>query len=195
MKPTYLYIKRHIDTGMLYFGKTTKSNPLKYNGSGRHWKRHLNVHGKNIETLWISELFTDKDDLVEFAEFFSECFDIVKSNRWANEKPENGLDGGREPGFKGKPNTEETRKRTSQRMKTKNPMFDSNIRIKHKEILNSESCRKKKSASKMGNKNVFGKSWYNDGTKSKMFTSMDVPTGWIKGRLNPHWNYNRKKND
>lgn len=39
----YLYVKRHIETGLLYFGKTVK-NPYKYNGSGLRWKRHLRKH-------------------------------------------------------------------------------------------------------------------------------------------------------
>lgn len=57
-KPTYLYIKRHKVTGLLYFGKTTSKNVEKYNGSDTYWGRHLKVHGYNIETLWYC-LFTD----------------------------------------------------------------------------------------------------------------------------------------
>jgi hypothetical protein len=44
--PTYLYIKQHSITGLKYFGKTTKSNPYKYNGSGKYWIRHINKNGK-----------------------------------------------------------------------------------------------------------------------------------------------------
>lgn len=51
--PTYLYIKQHTITGKLYFGKTIK-DPEKYMGSGTHWKRHINKHGKeHVETLWL----------------------------------------------------------------------------------------------------------------------------------------------
>ena len=39
MKPTYLYVKQHNKTGLKYFGKTTKKDPLKYKGSGLYWKR------------------------------------------------------------------------------------------------------------------------------------------------------------
>jgi len=35
MKPTYLYIKEHSKTGLKYFGKTTKSDPTVYDGSGK----------------------------------------------------------------------------------------------------------------------------------------------------------------
>lgn len=44
-KPTYLYIKQHIKTGKLYFGKTVK-NPETYHGSELHWKQHVEKHGK-----------------------------------------------------------------------------------------------------------------------------------------------------
>jgi hypothetical protein len=75
-KPTYLYIKRHDITGLLYFGKTVRKDPTLYLGSGKYWRAHIRKHGKNISTIW-SMLFTDKDLIKEFALFFSEEFDIV----------------------------------------------------------------------------------------------------------------------
>lgn len=96
-KPTYLYIKEHTVTGMLYFGKTSRSEKFlleKYNGSGRHWNNHLKKHGeKFVKTKWY-KLFNTEDDCREFAEFFSELFEITESKKWANEKPETGVDGG-----------------------------------------------------------------------------------------------------
>jgi len=96
-KPTYLYIKQHSLTGMKYFGKTSRSKEFlleKYKGSGKHWTNHLKKHGEEfVTTIWY-ELFDNKDDCIEFAEFFSEEANIVKSKKWANEKPESGIDGG-----------------------------------------------------------------------------------------------------
>ena len=93
-KPTYLYIKQHAVTGLLYFGKTAYYDPIKYLGSGKHWIRHIKKHGtEHVVTLW-HELFTDKDSLVEFALNFSKEMSIVESKSWANLKDENGLDGG-----------------------------------------------------------------------------------------------------
>jgi len=93
--PTILLIKRHNKTGKKYFHKTTKLDLIEsYPGSGKHWKKHLKKHGNNWTNIWISEVFHNKDDLVEFAEFVSEVLDIVKSDEWANLIPENGLDGG-----------------------------------------------------------------------------------------------------
>jgi len=93
IKPTVLYIKQHSVTGMKYFGKTTK-DPYKYNGSGKHWRRHIKKHGKEyIITTRLFGPFTDKDALIEFALAFSRDNNIVESELWANQKPENGLDG------------------------------------------------------------------------------------------------------
>ena len=109
MKPTYLYIKQHSITGMRYLGKTTKLDPYKYNGSGKHWIRHINKHGLNyVETVWVSEPFIDESLLMEFALLMSEEMDIVNSDRWANLKFENGLDGGGDwSSMKGKKQTPE----------------------------------------------------------------------------------------
>jgi hypothetical protein len=90
-KPTFLYIKRHIVTGILYFGKTTR-NPEKYKGSGLHWKRILRKHGTEIETLWYC-LFLDQQECSNFALKFSEINNIVSDPSWANLIIENGIDG------------------------------------------------------------------------------------------------------
>lgn len=90
---TYLYVKQHKTTGLKYFGKTTNSNPYKYNGSGLYWSSHLAKHGYNIETLNVWE-FTDLNECEKFARDFSQKNNIVNSPKWANIKEENGKDGG-----------------------------------------------------------------------------------------------------
>lgn len=93
IKPTYLYIKQHSITKKKYFGKTTK-DPYKYNGSGSYWLKHIKKHGKeHIVTLWVSNLYYDTS-IVDVALYFSFENNIVESSEWANQKPENGLDGG-----------------------------------------------------------------------------------------------------
>jgi hypothetical protein len=88
----YLYAKQHNLTGKRYFGKTTR-DPYKYNGSGLHWKRHCNKHGKNdVTTTWV-HAYEDMDLLQQEALFFSKVYNIVESDEWLNMKPENGLDG------------------------------------------------------------------------------------------------------
>ena len=94
MTETYLYIKQHEITGLKYFGKTTKKDPYKYNGSGKYWTRHIKKHGvERVKTIWC-KLFTDIDELQRVALAMSEMYDIVDSEFWANMQPENGLDGG-----------------------------------------------------------------------------------------------------
>lgn len=97
-KPTFLYIKKHTKTGLLYFGKTTK-NPENYVGSGLHWKRHIYKHGiEFVETIWFC-LFLDEESIVDFALQFSLENNITESESWANLQPENGIDGGSTPGI------------------------------------------------------------------------------------------------
>jgi hypothetical protein len=96
-------IKRHRNTGLMYFCKTSTRHPLKYYWSGSYWKKHLKIHGKDVDTVWY-RLFDCEEDLVEFALFFSEVFDIVAATTngkkiWANELPEDGLQGGQNRGM------------------------------------------------------------------------------------------------
>lgn len=101
-RPTYLYIKRHSVTGLLYFGKTVKQDPVKYLGSGRYWGNHIMAHGKEyVETLWYC-LFYDSEECNKFAINFSIQEDIVASKQWANQDIETGF-GGRQMGCKGFP--------------------------------------------------------------------------------------------
>ncbi|HRC95220.1 MAG TPA: hypothetical protein PK317_00325, partial [Coprothermobacter proteolyticus] len=120
-KPTFLYIKRHSKTGLLYFGKTSK-NPETYLGSGKHWKRHFKKHGKEfVETLWYC-LFVDEESLVLFANEFSVQHNIVESVLWANLIPENGINGGSTPetnGWKGKHHSFEHRKYIAEVMRNR----------------------------------------------------------------------------
>lgn len=79
----------------------------------------------------------------------------------------------------------------SKRMKNNNPMFRDDVKIKHKKAINTPENIKQKSERAIGNTYTKGKKWYNNGEISKM---MDFcPEGWFVGRLNPHWNYKRKK--
>lgn len=120
----YLYHKRHRKTGLNYFGKTTV-DPYNYTGSGKYWKRHLNKHGLDIETVKVWE-FTDQEECTKFALQFSIDNNIIESKEWANLKVENGKDGG-DPGpigrqkiaesKLGKKHTPEQNQRKSERQK------------------------------------------------------------------------------
>lgn len=97
--PTYLYVKTHTVTGLKYFGKTTKSDPYKYLGSGVYWLRHCKKYGRTATTRIVG-YYTDKEKCMRAAERFCDRHDIVDAvgtdgkKLWANCVPENGLDGG-----------------------------------------------------------------------------------------------------
>ena len=115
----YLYIKQHSNTKLKYFGKTMKSDPFKYLGSGTRWLNHIKKHGKDkVVTLEIWG-FDDQDLCSEFALAFSKKNNIVESTEWANLRPENGLDG-LPAGFNGHM-TAERRTQHSVRWKRNNP--------------------------------------------------------------------------
>ena len=97
-KPTRLYIKRHSVTGLMYFGKTVKTDKdfEKYNGSGSYWSNHIKKYGvKHVKTIWVSDVYTiDRiRELVRDALDYSTYYDIVISEEWANQIIENGLGG------------------------------------------------------------------------------------------------------
>jgi len=89
---TYLYHKRHLKTGLNYFGKT-KTDPYNYRGSGVYWNDHLRKHGYDVETVQVWE-FDNLEECSRFALEFSKKHNIVESKEWANLCPENGFDGG-----------------------------------------------------------------------------------------------------
>ena len=84
---------------------------MKYRGSGKLWKIHLKEFGDEVETIW-HELFVDRDDIIEFATFFSSVNDIVNATDrngkkiWANLIPEKGIGSFGNSGRK-RPETEE----------------------------------------------------------------------------------------
>lgn len=89
----YLCVKIHTKTNLKYFCKTSKKDPYIYKGSGIHWLRHINYHGKEfVKTLKVWT-FTDEQDASIFALKFSRDNKIVESKNWANLQEENGLDG------------------------------------------------------------------------------------------------------
>lgn len=100
IKPTRLLIKQHTITKLKYFCKSTRNDYMEYNGSGVEWSEHLKKFGKFVETIWVSEPFTDKTELKNFAINFSIENNIVESNEWANRIIETGIGGGGKPGTK-----------------------------------------------------------------------------------------------
>ena len=103
-KPTWLYVKQHLLTGMLYFGKTGKEDPYTYLGSGKLWLRHIEKHGTDLVVTLHAKLYKNKKSCNLDALAFSKKHEVdhrihgqkVNSlgEKWANLKPEDGLEGG-----------------------------------------------------------------------------------------------------
>ena len=90
---TYLYVKTHTITGLKYLGKTIEKDPHKYPGSGKYWRLHLKKHGKHYTTEILKEC--QHPAMVEYwGQYYSDLWNIVDSDEWANLKPEAG-DGGK----------------------------------------------------------------------------------------------------
>lgn len=116
-RQTFLYIKHHKITGKFYFGKTVRSDPEKYFGSGIRWSRHIKLHGiEHVETLWYC-LFLDEESCKEFALLCSNQWNIAKSDDWLNLIREDGLVGGAIR--TGIPQSSKTRKKISKSHKGK----------------------------------------------------------------------------
>src|SRR5579863_8730157 len=90
-----LYVKQHNQTGLKYLGSTTTYNPERYPGSGLYWKRHLDTYGNDVST-YIIATFDNQKDLHEAGLFYSNVWNIVESDEWANLKEEAGIEGGRQ---------------------------------------------------------------------------------------------------
>jgi hypothetical protein len=87
----YLYVKTHNITGLKYLGKTTK-DPFKYQGSGKYWKRHIKKYGYDVvtEILYQSE---NIEDIRKIGMYYSNVWNIVESEDWANLIEEYGTGG------------------------------------------------------------------------------------------------------
>lgn len=86
-----LMIKTQNKTGLKYLCITKRHDWENYAGSGTHWKNHLKKHGNDIST----ELLYETDDYQEFVIwclFYSELFNVVLSEEFANQIPESGYD-------------------------------------------------------------------------------------------------------
>ncbi len=120
-KPTYIYIKTCNHCNLKYIGKSTLKTEKKvhnYTGSGLYWKPHLKKHSKGYKSVIINYFNeNEKQQCKDFCLFVSNFFNVEKSDKWANLKLENGLDGG--DTFSGRTHAEKTKKLMSEKQKGK----------------------------------------------------------------------------
>jgi hypothetical protein len=151
--------------GLNYLGITHK-NPYKYGGSGVYWKKHLKAHNTKINEIKTLILFetSNYSELCERGRYYSELYDIVNSNEWANLIPETG-----DNSVLGMKHSEETKKKISDIHRgrfcgEKNPMFGKLVSEETREkISKSNTGQKRTEETKnkirnklIGNKNTLG---------------------------------------
>jgi hypothetical protein len=180
--PIYLYIKTHNKTGLKYFGKTTKKNPYKYLGSGKHWLAHLHKHGVDYTTE-IYGCYTDKQECLTAALEFSKKHSIVESAEWANLRVES-LDGGDTSNTQGYKNS--LYKIVENGKKSK--WWNNGVHQTFSEFpLNESYVRGRLSfnnvGATLGNEIQKGKIWVNDGVIEKMVYPNEKLDSMSTGRL------------
>lgn len=184
---TYLYHKRHVKTGLNYFGKTTR-DPYNYVGSGVYWKKHLEKHGKEIETIQVWK-FYNVEECKNFAIEFSIKNSIVESSDWANLAIENGIDG-QVLGYKYGPRSDETKKLIKESIIKSNSSRSKKLKGKNNPMYGKEvtSITKKKLSESHKNK-----VWWTNGIDCKM--SIICPSeGYVRGRLDKSHKNNLPQN-
>jgi hypothetical protein len=198
-KPTRLYIKQCSHCELKYFGKHSGKNIEKYSGGGKRWNNHLKKHRAKAKHLWNSDWYYDTS-ISRFALKFSYINKITESDKWANLKPENGIDGGwdyiNDNGLSGNLKLSYLLKNDMEF----SSKFKTNISFgvkKHYELNGShwdgrhhteetkEKIGSKSAKHQLGSGNSqFGTMWITNGNENKKIKKDfdNIPEGWYKGR-------------
>ena len=134
----YLYKKTH-SSGIQYLGKTTK-DPFKYSGSGKVWKELLAED--STHSTEILKICQNKQELYFWGKYYSELWNIVNSDKWANLVPETG-GGGPVPRKKSeveKKKISESLKGHIQSQETKDKRVKSRAGYKHSDETKAKIC-------------------------------------------------------
>lgn len=79
-----LMIKTHRTTGYKYLCVTTKEDYEGYCGSGVRWRKHLQAHGFDVATEVLFEHHSRDDIFKHVCLYYSDVYDVVNSDEWAN---------------------------------------------------------------------------------------------------------------
>lgn len=97
IKYLYLMIKTHKTSGLKYLCKKTTNSDKKailYKGSGKYWKRHLKIHGREVDTeILVKYPLNNINAFSKVCLEYSNIYNVVDSDDWANLIEENGLTG------------------------------------------------------------------------------------------------------
>jgi hypothetical protein len=179
-KIIYLYLKTHNKTGLKYLGKTS-SDPFKYKGSGKYWKRHLYKHGDDVTTEILFQS-TCKNEIKEKGLYYSNLWSIVESDNFANLKEEAG-DGGAQLWPK------ESREKLSKSLKSLNKKYPDRFKNRkpHTKIQKkrmSASQKKHIKENKEEHINTMKKYLYTDDANMNRRKKMSKYKWWNNGNVN-----------
>jgi hypothetical protein len=148
----YLMVKTHTITGLKYLCQTKRKDPTNYLGSGVRWWNHLSKHGKTVSTEILRECHS-KDELKKWGIHYSELWNVVTSNDWANIKPENGDGGFAKPTQEMIKKRIETRKRNGTMNVSTPERISKGLETKRKNgtmnVCNSETVSKRNATRKL----------------------------------------------
>ena len=184
----YLYVKPHNKTGLKYLGYTGRENPYEYPGSGLYWGEHLNKHGYDFTTEILKECST-KNEIKHWGLYYSNLWNIVEdrdtegNKTWANLKLESG-DGG-------DMSMCENFKRYTSGMSEKCKLrkwWNNGSKQVHSESPPDDTYSPGRLSfnnrgSAIGAIKQRGKIWINNGVNEMMVYDIDVPDGYVEGRL------------
>ena len=207
-----LYLKTHNITGLKYLGYTKQNDPYSYEGSGTIWKRHIKKHGYDVTT----DILFRSDSLDEIKEkgiYYSNLWQVVSSNEFANLKEERGSGGwdhyngtekhlrviseigrrtigklladyGHIHGFtKDSERTKEASKKGHARLKQLYPNGTMHGKTHTEESKKIISEKASIRQTGSGN-NQYGTMWINNGIRNmKIHKTSDIPEGFRRGRI------------
>jgi hypothetical protein len=150
-KKKYFLYHKESPKGLNYLGITSQ-DPFVYKGSGKYWKLHLNKHdvkSSDIKTTILFETF-NKKELRKKGIYYSELYDVVDSDNWANLIEETG-----EGVFRTKLSEEHKRKISKAGKGRKlSPETIKKISDKNRGRKNTEETKEKMSLARLGKPGV-----------------------------------------
>jgi hypothetical protein len=193
-----LYVKTHRKTGLKYLGKTTSADPCVYKGSGTRWTRHLNKHGDDVDTEIIR--WCTPDSIKYWGIYFSNLWNVVEDDNWANLRPEIGDGGfGPEPGEKGRATQKILRETDSEWVEECSKAISLGVQRFYEEggvgsftgkkhdinYYNKLKITHQNNKHQQGEKNSqHGTRWINNsGYNTKWSIDNSIPLGWMAGRI------------
>lgn len=151
MKNTYIYVKQS-PKGLLYLGKTVRE-PFSYRGSGKRWLSHLakyEFRSNDCKTYILHET-ANKQELIRLGLYYSNLFNVVNSDQWANLKVEEGDGGATRLGMKNKKETNQKISESHIGLKHTSDTIEK-LRIIAKNRIHTEESNKRRSETLSGRK-------------------------------------------